>query len=197
MCRCSCGHLDIVQGYRLLSGEKKHCQYCNTGRFVFHDNYQTAQCILPNGDSFFIDTADLPLVSKYKWTKMKNGYFKTSLGSREKGHILLHRLLMNPPDGMVVDHIDGDKSNCKRSNLRICTQAENSRNAGLNKNNISGLKGVYFDRRRKRWYSRIHKEKTYCLGGFDTAEEAAIAYDNAAIAIHGEYARSNKTIGLI
>ncbi len=197
VCRCSCGHLDIISGNRLMSGHKTRCSYCNMGRYSFHDDYLTTQCVLPNGDSFFIDTADFPLVSRYKWSRMKNGYFKASLGSREKGHVLLHRLLMNPPDDMVVDHINGDKSNCKRSNLRICTQAENSRNASLNKNNICGYKGVYFDPRRKRWYSRIHMGRTHSLGGFETAEDAALAYDVAAEALHGDFAKGNKTIGLI
>lgn len=197
VCRCSCGHLDIISGSKLKSGHNTHCAYCNMGRFVFHDHFQTVECILPGGAGFRFDFEDFPKVIKYKWNHMKNGYFKASLGSREKGHILLHRLLMEPPSNMVVDHIDGDPSNCKRNNMRICTPAENSRNSSLNKNNLSGFKGVYYDKRRKRWYARIYKEKSYGLGGYDTAEEAARAYDDAAQKLHREFAKTNETLQII
>ena len=148
VCRCSCGHLEILKGSKLLSGHNTHCAYCNYGRFKFHDRYNTVECILPRGDSFFFDFDDMPKVIRYRWTRMKNGYYRASLGSRENGHILLHRLIMNPREGMAVDHIDGDRSNCRKSNMRICTPAENARNSALNGNNQSGYKGVYFDRRR-------------------------------------------------
>ena len=104
---------------------------------------------------------------------------------------------MNPDNDKVVDHIDGDKSNCKKSNLRICTPAENSRNGSLNKNNISGYKGVYFDKRKKRWYARAYKGRPFSLGGFDTAVDAARAYDDAVKKLHGEFARTNAAIGII
>ena len=126
-----------------------------------------------------------------------NGYYKASLGSRKKGHILLHRLIMKPPDHMVVDHIDGDKTNCRKSNLRICSQAENSRNARISKNNCCGKKGVHYDARRKRWYARIHKGLTYSLGGYESCDSAARAYDAAAEELHGEYSKTNKELGLL
>ena len=197
VCRCSCGHLDIYSGDKLRSGHITHCRFCNMGRFVFHDHYNTVECVLPGGNSFFVDFEDLPLVMGYKWHRTGNGYYKASLGSRKKGHILLHRLIMKPPDHMVVDHIDGDKTNCRKSNLRICSQAENSRNARISKNNCCGKKGVHYDARRKRWYARIHKGLTYSLGGYESCDSAARAYDAAAEELHGEYSKTNKELGLL
>lgn len=197
VCKCSCGHLDILSGDKLRSGHNTHCRYCNHGRFLFHEHYKVVECVLPDGNSFLFDYDDLPLVLPYKWTHMANGYFRASLGSRKKGHILLHRLLMNAPNGMVVDHINGDPSDCRKANMRLCTAAENSRNARINKNNLCGKKGVYFDKRRGRWSSRIFKERQYALGAYDTPEEAATAYDSAAEILHGEFAKTNLSMGLI
>ncbi len=194
VCRCTCGHIDIVSGYKLLNGSKTHCSYCRYGRFEFFDGFNKDLCILPDGNSFQFDFADFPIVSRYSWSRMKNGYYKTSLGSRKAGHILLHRLLMNPPDDLVVDHIDGDKNNYCRSNLRICSTAENSRNTTIQKDNCSGYKGVSYDSRRNKWVARIYKEKQFFLGQFDTPQEAAEVYDEAALLLHGDFAKTNEMI---
>jgi hypothetical protein len=70
-----------------------------------------------------VDVADAPLVRHLRW-RCGNGYALTSAKGFE---LLMQRILMLPPDDMTVDHIDGDKLNNRRSNLRICTQSENSR----------------------------------------------------------------------
>lgn len=198
VCKCNCGHIDIVQGNRLTSGHKTHCSYCTYGRFRFFDGYKKVECILPDGSSFSFDFNDFPLVSRYRWSRMKNGYFRTSLGSRKAGHELLHRLIMQPPEGMVVDHIDGDKSNCCRENLRICSNADNTKNSSIHRTNTTGYKGVSYDPRRNIWSARIcdGNQKMY-IGSFNSPEKAAEAYDNAALEIHGEYAKTNRALGLI
>ncbi len=199
VCRCSCGHIEIVKGYKLLNGHKTRCQYCNFGRFSFFDNYQGVECILPNNTKFQFDFNDFALVSQYRWQQTPNGYFRASLGSREAGHILLHHLIMGfPPKGMVTDHKDGNRGNNRRSNLRFCTNTDNVRNSAIKRNNMTGYKGVSYDKRRNTWVARIYVNGVdKHLGSFNTPEQAAIAYDNAAIAIHGEFARTNKMLGLI
>jgi hypothetical protein len=87
----------------------------------------------------------------------------------------------------VVDHINGDRADNRIANLRECSRLENARNQRGRAS--SGLKGAYFGRR---WQSRIQVNgRTYYLGCFPTAEEAAKAYDEAARRLHGEFARTN------
>lgn len=194
VCRCDCGHVDIVQGYKLLNGSKTKCSFCNFGKYFFSDDFQTAVCELPNGNSFCIDFEDFGKVSQYKWSMTPDGYFKASLGSRKSGHILLHRLILTPPENLVVDHINGDRSNNCKGNLRICRQQQNTWNSGLSQNSISRIKGVSYDPRRGKWSARIYKERQINLGSFESQEEAARAYDEAARMLFGEFAKTNEMI---
>lgn len=102
----------------------------------------------------------------------------------------MHRIILNPPRGMFSDHIDGNPLNNQRENLRICNHNQNNFNVGIRKDNKSGFKGVRF--RDNRWTSRIRiNNKEYHLGSFLNKIEAAIAYNEAAIKYHGEFARLN------
>lgn len=91
----------------------------------------------------------------------------------------LHRVIMDPPKDMVVDHINGDTLDNRRSNLRICTVATNNRNRGgtnrrtvISKNNKSGSMGVNFHKARKKWRAfKSFKGKTYSCW-CNTYEEA-------------------------
>ena len=92
----------------------------------------------------------------------------------------LHRFLMNPSDDMVVDHINHNRLDNRKQNLRLCTQGENLRN--------KKVKGVAFDKRRNKWYARIMiNRKNLHLGSFDTKEEAIEARKQAEIEYFGEY----------
>jgi hypothetical protein len=108
--------------------------------------------------------------------------------------ILLHRLIMAPDRSMVVDHIDGDALNNSRVNLRVCTNGENMRNRH-SACGTSRFKGVY--RSKGRWCAaiRIDGRKIH-LGLFVSETLAARAYDQAAPIYHGEFAHTNKDMGL-
>lgn len=94
--------------------------------------------------------------------------------------------------GEEVDHIDGNKLNNTRGNLRIASNAENKMNRDKQSNNTSGYKGVSFHKKYKKWRAIIGIQgKSIHLGYFSDAVEAAKAYDDSARKYHGEFARTN------
>lgn len=104
----------------------------------------------------------------------------------------LHRLLVGATAGQLVDHRNGDTLDDRKSNLRITSATGNARNTCRHRGNASGLKGVYYDAARAKWQAQICADgRKTALGRFATAEEAARAYDAAALALHGEFARLN------
>lgn len=143
------------------------------------------------GFSTVVDAADYEALSKTKWYLIKSaGKFPLKYAKMwKKGKTTgLHSILMNPPKGKVVDHIDGDGLNNRRSNLRICSTSENMMNRGKQLNNTSGFKGVF--RERKKWRARIRVNgNAIYLGCFDDKLKAYEAYKKACIKYHGEYAK--------
>jgi hypothetical protein len=99
---------------------------------------------------------------------------------------------MNPPDGMMVDHINHDTLDNRRFNLRVCTKTQNQFNAKLRRDSTSGYKGVGFHKVTQKWMAYIRANNVqYHLGLFKTIREAVIARNVAAIKYHGEYAYLN------
>lgn len=138
------------------------------------------------------------IISFGKWSFHQNGYaiiqksYKKPDGKWGVSVLRMHRLVLNANDGEFVDHINGNKLDNRRSNIRICNGAENRRNVGLRKNNISGYKGVYFAKPKGFFTAQITFEnKKIHLGCFTCPIEAARAYNEAAKKYHGEFARLN------
>jgi hypothetical protein len=146
-----------------------------------------AQIPLANGGCATVDDADLPIVSSFAWrgqTSPSGIYVVSGDG------LLMHRLILNAPDGVMVDHINGNPSDNRRENLRLCTHAENMRNRKIAKHNKCGLKGVYQDTRKKKWRAEIVVDgKRFTLGSHATKELAHAAYCAAAKSLHGQFAR--------
>lgn len=148
---------------------------------------------LTQGKSTIIDDADADRILKYRWNAVQvspGNWYASSSSSPVR---YLHRFLLDDPDG-IVDHINHDGLDNRRSNLRIAERnGLNIANARFEKN-AHGYRGVYLDRRgRKRPYGaqiKVHR-KHMNLGYFATAEEAARAYDAAARKHFGEYANTN------
>ena len=100
----------------------------------------------------------------------------------------LHRLIMDAPNGMVVDHINGDPLDNRKCNLRICTQQQNSMNKVKSKSNTTGFKGVHFYKPTGKFVSRIKVDgKNLYLGCFEKAEDAYKAYCDACVKYHQEF----------
>jgi hypothetical protein len=136
-----------------------------------------------------VDIEDLHLVEQIAWTLDPRGYVAGTPKGRGN-NITMHRLLIYGEivKGGTTDHINGDRTDNRRSNLRRCTQAQNSRNTVLAKNNTSGVKGVSKTIEGK-WKARITFErKNIHIGVYDTKEEAAAAYSSAALVLHGDFA---------
>jgi hypothetical protein len=124
-----------------------------------------------------------------------NGYLRVGINGRE---YLAHRIIFAmyhqielSPD-MEIDHINGDKLDNRPENLRRATRAQNGSNRPMQANNKSGFRGVCFDMQAKKWLAQIAVNSIQMrLGYFTVKEEAALAYNEAAKRLHGEFARLN------
>ena len=140
-----------------------------------------------------IDEADFDRCFEHRWCLSK-GYAASTINKKQ---IRLHRFLLNVNDPLIeVDHINGNPLDNRRCNLRQATKRQNRANTGKRKNNTSGYKGVHYTKRRshlfKPWAAYLGTlGKNRFLGYFESAIEAAKAYDKAAFEMHGEFARLN------
>jgi hypothetical protein len=144
------------------------------------------------GLKVLIDEEDYDLIKGYTWCKCGGGYVHAYIpGSGHVGkNIRMHRLIMHVAKGRQVDHINGNRLDNRKTNLRVCNTSENLRNRGPKKTNPYRLKGVTYDKRRGTYFARICVGyKTKWLGSFDTPEKAYQAYVRAAPLYHGEFAK--------
>jgi len=140
------------------------------------------------GKFVLVDSGDFGWVSKRSWNFHKKGndfYAACSWGD-------LHRLLIRAKRGEIVDHVNRNTLDCRKSNLRITDAGGNTKNVGLRKDNSSNYKGVNFWITGKRWTARIQVDgKRLFLGYFDTAKQAAKIYNLASKKHHKEFAFIN------
>lgn len=152
---------------------------------------------LTKGMVALVDNEDYPYLAKLNWFAQSNGLQwyarRNSQYINKKRHIVhMHRVIMEAPPWMLVDHLDGNGLNNTRENLRLCTHQGNSRNGRKRNINTSGYKGVSWHKVTQKWMARIGVDgRSIHLGLHDTATEAALAYDVAALKYHGEFACVN------
>lgn len=155
---------------------------------------------LTKGQVVIVDDEDFERVNQYRWTAVSPRCYQQTMywGIRserrggKKISILLHRFIMNAPKGVMVDHKDRNTLNCQKSNLRLCTNAENQRNTPSKVTNTTGYKGVCLRKTDKKFTSGIRfNRKLIFLGSYSDPKEAAKAYDAKAKELFGEFAYLN------
>jgi len=141
------------------------------------------------GKALLIDDDDYRHYLSHSWSVHRKGYLIYS--SRGTG-LRFHRLVMNAKPGQLVDHINGDRLDNRKSNLRLCDNSKNLANRGPQKNNTSGFKGVYWAKDVKKWKAQIaFQGKRMYIGSTSNIYEAVKMYDNKAVELFGEFAKPN------
>lgn len=150
---------------------------------------------LTRGYEAIIDASDAHLVEHTNWCVWVGptvAYAMTNTikpGARSPAY--MHRVILGAPVGVEVDHRDSNGLDNRRRNIRLASHAENNWNKGVQANNRSGLKGIWFHAASRKWRASIQTSgRTTDLGLHSTKEEAHAAYTLAAIQLHGTFARS-------
>lgn len=154
---------------------------------------------LTRGMVTLVDAADYERLNPFKWMARENRgtfYAQRSVGPRsDRRTEIMARVIMGAGPGQLVDHINGDTLDNRRANLRIATNTENVRNQRRRSPGASGFRGVKRHKGcpRKPWHASITVNgRVVSAGYFPTAEDAADAYDRAALKHHGRFARTNR-----
>ena len=141
-----------------------------------------------------VDDEDFQKVDSFNWYINNTGYAMTGC-CRDKTEKTMHYLIVQQLQSRIIDHINGNKLDNRKLNLRYCNYSQNNCNRPKQKNNKSGYKGVYFDKSTEKWIAQIKDNPKLAhsktLGRYNTAEKAAEAYNRAALKYHGEFAFQN------
>jgi hypothetical protein len=141
-----------------------------------------------------VDDEDFAHLNRFNWSRCSSGYAvrRKILNSGRRVVVYMHREVLNFPRGFDVDHINGDKLDNRKSNLRAVTKQQNQFNRGAIKGSSSKYKGVSWLSAKKLWRASIKIDTKYRhIGLFTTEIVAAAAYNAIAIEHHGDYARLN------
>lgn len=140
-----------------------------------------------------VDDEDFDYLNQFYW--QVDRYKTVQTHKNDTGERLIHRLIMKPPKGVEIDHIDGNRLNNQKSNLRFATSSQNKINRGARKDNKSGYKGVSWHKQNKNWTARLMINGKYQhLGSFKDISEAVQVYNQSALKHYGEYAWLNKMV---
>lgn len=154
----------------------------------------TREIKISDGSYVLIDEDDYERVGKWKWSANGNGYAVRNERYAPKKYRkqYLHRFIIGAKKGQIVDHINGNTLDNRKSNLRICDLKGNARNSRGKGGRYSKYKGVTLDKVSRKWVAQIGVDgKNINLGQFETELEAAKTYNEAALKLHGDFAYIN------
>ena len=188
-CICNkCGNVSYLSLSNIKRSRGRNCKNCLPD-YHFQINNDIAIGTLPNGANFMIDSEDIERVSQYRWYFSKDSGYIVSTGVEET-QTFLHRfvLKLKHTDSVIVDHINRQKTDCRKENLRIVTVAQNTLNKTLRKSSKTGYMGVGFDKTSGMYTAKIQiGHKGLLLGKSATPEECAQMYNIASKLLFGEF----------
>lgn len=154
---------------------------------------------LTQGYFAVVNNRDYDFLMQWNWVadKRKNVVYATrnqTVATNKTKKIYMHRVILGLTDRKThVDHIDGNGLNNRRSNIRECTHVQNCMNKGVSKANTSGVRGICWSKKDKRWRVRIgHNGKDIGVGYFRSLEQARNARIKAETELYGEFSFFNK-----
>lgn len=210
-CWCDCGDYRNVLARLLLATRKSRkvdsCIKCKWGRqipvLIGEDGVVEFPLASRKGDSptTLLDLEDLSLIEEIRWQALRLPSGKWyAISTQSRPMLLMHRVIMNASDGMEVDHINGNRLDNRRRNLRLVNKTQNIWNTKKKKTRVGsrqasqyiGVRRIFRGKGWTKWSAQIVMEKrTYHLGYFGLEKDAAKAYDAAAAKHRGEYAVLN------
>jgi hypothetical protein len=151
---------------------------------------------LTQGQFAIVDADIFEFLNQWKWLAQRKGqrFYAMRTTQKHEGkrrNIRMHMVINHASDNRITDHINGNGLDNRRCNLRSVTLSQNQWNAG-SRGGSSKYKGVSWHTRDKAWRVKIKVDgNIISLGQYKTEEEAALAYNEGAIRLHGEYAKLN------
>lgn len=162
---------------------------------ISHNDY--IEVILTRGMSTLISKDDWDYIKNHKWFFSGRSPRIAAVARVEGIKVYLHNFLMRPGDQQEVDHINHDRLDNRRQNLRLCNRSQNCANKRSYKNTYSKFKGVTWHKRQRKWIAQIKvNQKIKHLGSFVSEDDAARTYDVAARKYFGQFALTNEDMGL-
>lgn len=189
-CECECGNKVTVR-YTNLLGTTKSCgclqreiasKNKKTNEYLILDRYVFG--FTEKEEVFILDLEDFDKIKDYCWNITYDGYVTTC---RNDKRIRMHRIIMKTKDEEIVDHINHNKYDNRKTNLRNCLHSNNSMNRKVSVRNKTGKTGVNIEKGKYRAFIYVNYKRIR-LGTYDTFEEAKTARENAELKYFGEYA---------
>lgn len=178
LCRCECGNYTIASANNIRRGITRSCgcykkeRICEKNRKynTYIQNGDVCIGVTSGGTKFMVDMEDADRVKQYYWYENDQGYIISHIDGK---YVRLHRFILCSKKGEIVDHKNRDKTDNRKSNLRIATRQLNAVNRPAGRNSTTGIKGVIKSANGEKFVAKICKDgKTMHLGTFETIEEA-------------------------